>query len=589
VGASDDAGRRRLLVYLPLALVLLTLAGYLPALRNGFVAWDDPQYVYQSPHVLGGLTPAGLRWALTAQVAGHWHPLALASHMLDVELFGLNAKGHHLTSLLLHLGAVLALYEVLRRATGAALRSAAVAALFAIHPTHVESVAWVAERKDVLCGLLWMLTLAAWVRYARAPSPGRYLLTAAAFTASLMAKAMAVSLPFVLLLLDFWPLARWPPPASAPASPAPPPRFATATWWRLAAEKLPFAGLAAAVAGIALHTQAEPLAAGADAPLAMRTANALTSYVAYLAKTLNPSHLSAFYPFQEVPASRAAAAAGLLLAITLLAALAVRKAPYLLVGWLWYLVTLLPVCGVLLAGWQGMADRYTYLPAIGLYLAAVWGVADLGARWLAVPGDVRRPGLHEGAAEAKARPALRRTAIAALAVLGALLLVELTVMTRRQVGYWSDTLTLFQHALAVQESYVAHTNVAEELRRRGDRAGALAHYRAAATLAPRSPLAKAALGNALRVWGRPAEALTPLREALAIDPRDERARLILAMAYDDLGRPDLAVAELQRVLADHPDSAGARRGLADLLRQRRGNGAAAATPSDHPPPAILER
>ncbi|HXO43078.1 MAG TPA: tetratricopeptide repeat protein, partial [Thermoanaerobaculia bacterium] len=427
---------------------------------------------------------------------------------------------------------------------------------------------------DLLSGLFWMLALAAYLRYVRAPSAGRYLLVAAAFAASLTAKATAVTLPVVLLLLDFWPLDRWRGRPQALSR-------QRALW--LAAEKLPLFCLSAAAGVIAFHVAAGPVASGATAPLAMRAANALTSYVAYLGKTLDPRRLAVFYPFEAVPAGRAVAAALALAGITALATLgalaapaaptaptapagpaarAPRRAPYLFVGWLWYLVTLAPVIGVVQAGWQGMADRYTYLPSIGLFLAAVWGAADLAGlaeRW----NPLRR--LRRGAW-------LVRGTAAAAAVL---VLLGLTAVTRRQCGTWVDTFTLFSHALQVEESYVAHTNVAEELRARGDRAASLAHYQAAVRLAPRSPQAHAALGNALRAWGQPAAALQPLRAALALDPADERARLILAMALDDLGRPDLAIVELRRVLAFHADSIAAHEGLAVLLR-RAGDAAEAA-------------
>jgi tetratricopeptide (TPR) repeat protein len=552
-GAADRGGtaERPLVLLLLLGLTLLTLAGYLPALRNGFVAFDDPQYVYDNPHVRAGLTPAGLRWALTASVGALWHPLTLASHMADVELYGLNPKGHHLTSLVLHLANVLLLFTLLWRMTGSPRRSATVAALLAIHPIHVESVAWIAERKDVLCGFFWMLSLAAYLGYVRRPSVGRYLLVAAAFAGALAAKAMAVSLPVVLLLLDVWPLGRmalgrWPPGRESWRSLA-----------RLVAEKLPLLGLAAAAAVIALRTEAAPISSGNEAPLALRLFNALTSYVAYLARMVYPAHLGVFYPFQAVPAARGLAAALLLVLITLAAARLVRRAPYLLVGWLWYLVTLVPVIGILQAGWQSMADRYTYLPSIGISLAAVWGLADLVQRR-------RAPQAGAGLAAEPAFPA-RAWAVGVPATVLALLLV-LTAMTRRQVSTWADTLTLFSHAIEVEPSYLAHTNAAEELRARGDTAGALAHYRAAVALAPRSPLAHAALGNALRAAGRPAEALAPLRAALVLDPVDERARLALAMALDDLGQRAAAIAELRRALAAHPDSIDARRGLAVLLR-----------------------
>lgn len=559
VSEAAAPGQTGRVLYLRLGLALLVVLAFLPILGNGFVNYDDPQYVLQNPHVRAGITAAGLRWALTAQVAANWHPLTLLSHMLDVQLFGLNPRGHHLTSLLLHLANVLLLFEVLRRMTGAPLRSAAVAALFAVHPTRVETVAWVADRKDLLCGLFWMLTLAAYLRYARRPSAGRYLPVAAAMAASLAAKPMAMTLPFVLLLLDFWPLRRWPamPAAEAaegatPAGAAPAgarAAGATATSaWRLVWEKVPLLCLSAAAGLIALRTQAAPVESGLDAPLAWRCANALTSYMAYLGKLLDPRSLAVFYPFRRVPADRAAAAALALAAITALTLLAAKRKPYLVVGWLWYLGTLVPVIGVLLVGWQAMADRYTYLPAIGIFLAAVWGAADLAL----VAG--RRI----------SRSAVRGAATAAAVACVALLLL-LGAMTRRQTAYWSGTFALFSHALSVDESYLAHTNVAEELRARGDADGALAHYRAAVALAPRSPQARAALGNALRAWGRPAEALAPLRAALALDPADERAGILLAMALDDLGQSGAAAAELRQVLLRHPESADARRGLAALL------------------------
>jgi tetratricopeptide (TPR) repeat protein len=554
---TDDS---RLALYLALGLTLLTLVAYLPSLDNGFVGYDDRPYVTENPHVQAGVTAAGLRWAATAVVSANWHPLTLLSHMVDCQLFGLNPRGHHLTSLVLHLAAVLLLFAVLRRMTGAALRSAAVAALFAVHPTHVESVAWVAERKDVLCGCFWMLTLAAYLGYVRRRQAGgpwglRYLGVAGAFVLALLAKPMAVSLPFVLLLLDVWPLARLrldgrgrrDGAGTALGDPDTPGRSRAATARDLVVEKLPLFALAAAASAVALRTQAVPLASSAAAPLGLRVENALIAYVAYLGKTLFPARLAVFYPFPaEIALWKAIAAAALLAGLTLVAVLAARRAPYLAVGWLWYLGTLVPVIGVLQVGMQGMADRYTYLPSIGLYLATVWGGADLVRRRL---------------------PVARRLAVAATGLL--LLLGLLTVATRVQAATWRDPVTLFRHALAVEDSYLAHTNLAEELRGRGDRAGALAHYRAALALEPRNAQAHAALGGALRSWGQPAAALPHLAAALALEPRDERARITLAMAWDDLGRPDRAIAELRQTIAAHPASARAHYGLADLL-QRRG-------------------
>jgi tetratricopeptide (TPR) repeat protein len=538
VGATAAIDPRRRALFLGLALCLLTLAAYLPTLRNGFVDYDDRQYVTENPQVQAGLTLANLRWALTASVAANWHPLTLASHMLDCQLFGLNAKGHHLTSLVLHLAAVLVLFGLLRRATGSPLRSAAVAALFAVHPTHVESVAWVAERKDVLCGLFFLLSLGAYVAYARRRQASRFLLVAVFFVLALAAKPMAVTLPFVLLLFDDWPLARTEQGQS---------------WRALVVEKLPLFGLSLLASLIALRTQAGALSGGVTAPHGLRIGNALTSYVAYLGKTFWPSGLAIFYPFPaSVPPWKAAAAAGLLAAITTGAWSLRRRSPAVMVGWCWFLGTLVPVIGVLQVGMQGMADRYTYLPSIGLAIAVVWGIADL--LWARLGQGARRVG-----------------AAGLLVVLAILVFV-----TRVQVGYWSDSMTLFTHSLNVVDSYLAHTNVAEGLRGRAElesdprraaalRAAALAHYRAALALEPRNPQALAAFGNALRAWGRPREAARYLVAALRLDPSDEPARVTLAMTDDDLGQPAAAIAELRRVLVDHPHSARAHYGLGSLL------------------------
>jgi tetratricopeptide (TPR) repeat protein len=551
-GGAGAAALSRPLV-LALALALLAVVAYRGALQNGFVNFDDPDYVTENPAVRAGLTGAGLRWAATAIVVANWHPLTLASHMLDCELYGLNPRGHHLTSLLLHAASTLLLFEFLRRSTGRPLPSAAVAALFAVHPTHVESVAWVAERKDVLCGFLWMATLAAYLRYARRPSIGRYLAVAALCAASLAAKPMAVTLPFVLLLMDVWPLGRLRIAGGGPGSGAGAlPGIAgeavgrPAGWRRLLGEKLPLLALATAVAAVTLVAQGEPLARDADTPWALRLANAVTSYAAYLGKTLYPAHLAVVYPFpRAIPASRVAAALALLAGLTALAAARARRAPYLAVGWLWFLGTLVPVLGLLQVGAQRMADRYTYLPSIGLYLAAVWGVAELA------PSAGHRPRL---------RAALGAAAVAAILLL--------TATTARQTRVWKDGATLFRHSLAVEESYLAHADLADALAAAGDRAGAYAEYRAALRLQPRNARAYAGLGIALQAWGRPREAAGCLRASLRLDPAAEVPRLVLAMALDDLGESEAAIVELAAVAARDPRSERAHLGLASLLAKR---------------------
>lgn len=424
------------------ALALLTVLAFLPSLANGFVLLDDPLYVTGNPRVREGITQDGLAWALTANVANNWHPLTVLSHMLDVEIFGLPPAGHHLTSLLLHLASVLLLFEALRRMTGSAFRSALVAALFAVHPTRVESVAWVAERKDVLSGVFWMLALLAYAAWVRRPSVGRYLLVALAMALGLASKPMLVTLPCVLLLLDLWPLGRR--------------RLGS-----LVFEKLPLFALSATSSVMTLRYQATSLAPLEALPWDLRLSNAVVSYAAYLGKAFLPRDLAVFYPFpMEIPAWKVAASAVLLALLTGLAAWKARRSPWLLVGWLWFLGTLVPVIGLVQVGRQAMADRYTYLPFIGLFLAVVWGVAELAER---------------------RRDVLR----AVLTVSSVLAVLALAVMTRAQTRRWTDSVTLFQHALAVTEdNYLAHLGLAKALASQGDREGAAAQYRAALAIRP---------------------------------------------------------------------------------------------------------
>ncbi|MFL6233870.1 MAG: glycosyltransferase family 39 protein [Thermoanaerobaculia bacterium] len=399
--------------------------------------------------MLHGITRAGLAWAMTAKVASNWHPLTMLSHMLDSQLFGLDPAGHHATSLLLHLGNVLLLFEVLRRMTGAAGRSAAVAALFAVHPAHVESVAWVAERKDVLSALFWILAMGAWARYARQPSIGRYLLVALLMTLGLTAKPMVVTLPFALLLLDVWPLDRL-----------------ALGWRRLLIEKLPLLALSAASSLITLQYQKTSLAPLDVVPWSLRAANALVSYVAYLGKLFLPRHLAVFYPIPlEIPAWKIAGAALLLIALTAFSVWRARREPWLLTGWLWFLGTLVPVIGLVQVGRQAMADRYTYLPSIGLFLAVVWSVAGLGRKHRAL-----------------------------LAAAATIVILALAAITRIQISYWSDSATLYRHALAVTgDNYLAHIGLGKALMAEKDWNGAAEQFRAALALYPHLIEARAGL------------------------------------------------------------------------------------------------
>ncbi len=454
------------------SLVLLTLAVYLPVLTHGFIRFDDPVYVTRNPWVKAGLTWDGTAWAFTANVASNWHPLTLLSHMLDCELFGMEPLGHHLTSLLLHTASAVLLFEALRLMTGSIWRSAAVAALFAVHPTHVESVAWIAERKDVLSGFFWMLTLLAWALYVRQPSRKRYAAVALSLAAGLLSKPMVVTLPFVLLLLDVWPLDRK---------------------IRIK-EKLPLFALAAASCVVTVIAQSGAIGMASQFPLRLRLANAVLSYVGYLGKTLFPSRLAVFYPMPaEFPAWKVAGAALLLASLTILA---LRAARYVTVGWLWFLGTLVPVIGIVQVGGQAMADRYTYLPTIGLFLIAAWG--------------------------------LPRKVVWAAAVLA------LAVGTRLQLRHWEDSESLFRHAAAVTErNFIAHLNLAQIHAERGERGPALEHFRTTLEIRPGMWQAQASLGNTLRRWGRPGKALPHLRNAVRLRPNDPRLRRSLAEAQQE--------------------------------------------------------
>lgn len=536
---SPAPARSRGPLLLGLGLVLLTLLVYRDAPSFEFVNFDDGLYVTSNRQVQKGLTWDGFLWAWQANVASNWHPLTMLSHMLDCELYGLNPRGHHLTNLLLHLANVWLLFEVLRRMTGRAGPSAFVAALFGIHPTHVESVAWIAERKDVLSGLFFLLTLGAYHRWVRDRTPRRYALVAVLFACGLLSKPMLVTLPCVLLLLDVWPLGRL--------------RFeeirSVRQLWQglrpLLIEKIPLFVLSVASSAVTVYAQQGSLATLEAVSPGRRVGNALVSYVVYLAKSFWPTKLAAFYPLPgAVPLAKAMGAGALLLAITALVVWRLRRSPWLAVGWLWFLGMLVPVIGLVQVGRQAMADRYTYLPSIGLFLAITWGVTELLGR----TARIQRAAL----------------AAAALAVVGAL-----SVAAYAQVGTWKDSLTLFRHALAVTRgNYLAHLNVAVALSSQGDQQGALHHYHEVLRLQPNLAEAHAALGTALRRWGRTAEALPHLRRAVRMKPERARLRHSLAVALEELGRKDEAMVELRKAIELNPRLADAHYGLGALLQEQ---------------------
>jgi len=540
-----------LLVYLVLALT--GLLAFAPLRHNDFVAYDDRAYVARNPQVQAGLTRASVAWAFRASDATNWHPLTWLSHMLDCQLFGLDPRGHHLTSLLLHLANTLLLFALLHLATGAVWRSAFVAAAFALHPLRVESVAWVAERKDILSGLFWMTTLIAYAYYTRRPNLPRFLLVFVSLGLGLMAKPMLVTLPFVLLLLDYWPLGRFPARlarqnSARPTSGGAPAPRSWPTALRLLAEKLPLLVLAAASGVITFLVQQKggAMMPGDYVPFSFRPANALIAYVRYLAKLVYPRDLAVLYPYRLSgwPAWQTIAAVLLLLALTVVVLYLAPRRRYLAVGWLWFLGTLVPVLGLVQVGHQSIADRYTYLPSIGLLIIVAWGLPDLLARW--------------------------RYGRVVLALFGTAVLALLLSATRVQVTYWQDSLTLYGHALAVtRDNYVMQSNYGGILLQEGRLAEATTHFRAALRINPRHALAWGNLGQALLAQGQTEEAIACFTRLLQ-DPAERvvNAYASLGLAYTLVGKYDLAIRNFTEALRIDPQSVPARQNLGVVLLQQ---------------------
>ena len=523
---------------LAVLLVAACLAVFAPVRHFDFVSWDDGQYVTQNPNVVSGLTGPGVWWALTASGGYYWHPLTWLSHMLDVQLYGLAPGAHHLTGLLLHVLATLLLFGALRRLTGDTLPSAVAAGLFALHPLHVESVAWIAERKDVLSAVFWMATLWAYARFAEQPRPRRYLLVVMLFACGLMAKPMVVMLPAVLLLLDVWPLAR----LSLDSMPA-----ARANLRALVYEKLPLVAMSAASAAITFAGQASGGAVRSTAriPVVLRVENALVSTITYLGKTLWPSGLAAYYPYpRAMPGWKAWSAAAVLLALSFGVWQARRTRPYLLVGWLWFLLTLVPVIGLVQVGDQAMADRFTYLPLVGIFMAAVWAANDA----------------------ARGRPRVQ----VALAGCAGLVLVCCGVAARQQVQFWQDSASLWTRAAAVtRDNERAHANLAALLEQQGRRPEAAEHYAEAARIlaldaqaAGVAPVAAAVMHNQAGILlmqeRRVPDATREFAAAVGQKPADPDYRHNLAVALDEQGRGAEAVAEHLEVARLRPAHAPSR-------------------------------
>ena len=533
-------------LWVSLGLIAANVVVYAPVWHHDFINFDDPSYVTENPHVLGGLTWPAVRWAFSTGYMSNWHPLTWLSHMLDVQLYGVNPGPHHLTNLVLHIVNSILLFGLLHRMTGALGRSAFVAALFAIHPLHVESVAWVAERKDVLSTLFWMLALWAYLEYLRQPRLGRYLVMLLLFALGLMAKPMLVTFPFILLLLDYWPLGRV-AFGGAPASSARKTRSLVA---ELVREKLPLFGLVLASSVVTFMVQQRQGAiVGLDLlPWDRRVANALVSYFAYIGKMFLPTRLAVFYPYpRSIPAWLAIGALLGLIVISIVMIRAGRRYAYLPIGWFWYLVTLIPVIGVVQTGLQSMADRYTYVPLIGLFIIMAWGIPELFVHW----------------------PYHR----IALPVAAALVIAACIITARGQVGYWRSSNALWAHSLEVTpDNFFAHYNLGIALPPQGRASEAIAQYSDVLRLNPYYAEAYNGLGVVLAGEEKFSEAVAQYDEALRLRPDYAQAHYNLGVALAALGKDDEAIAQYSAAVRLDPDYVAAHYNLGNaLVRQRRGS------------------
>jgi len=567
-----------------LILALGTLILYLPTVNNGFVNLDDKAYL-ENPHVADGFDKEDIRWAFTSFEVSNWHPLTWISHLIDVEFFHFDSGSHHFVNILFHIANALLLFLLLSRMTNQIGPSFAVAVLFAVHPAHVESVAWISERKDVLSTFFGLLAIGVYRAWTTQPSARRYISLLVLFACSLMAKPMLVTLPFALLLLDYWPLGRMSGESDR-----------TRRLARLVFEKTPLFILSAAACVVTMHAQSSGYATVsiADLPLTLRIANAALAYTTYLGITFAPLNLAPLYPHpgDALVLPVAFVSLALLAVVTIVAVVIARRAPYALVGWFWFLGTLVPVIGLVQVGSQSMADRYTYVPYIGLFIAIAWGA----------------PALLGGLSE----PTRRRTLAVALAVVA----VVFSLLTRQQISYWKDSITLFEHTLSVThrnspahlylgmgyhsdarakaakgnseeaaEQYAkavsqytecirisprsvdAHVNLGSIVLDRGELDRAKGHFEWAIQLDPNVELAHRNLGNLLFKQDKPAEAVAPLTRALALKPGEAETHFWLALAYEKMGRLDEALEQAEILTGLRPNDNAVKRLMGRLKKE----------------------
>ena len=524
---------RGVLASVCVGLVALVWFVFGQAIKFPFINFDDPEYVYEVPEINAGLTLHGIKWAFTHWPATNWFPLKNVSHMLEFQFYGFNPGLFHLTNVVLHAATVVLLFLALRKFTGSIWRSAFAAAIFAIHPLRAESVVWIEERKDVLSGIFFILTLAAYFYYTRKPTVARYLTISILFAAGLLSKAMLVTTPIILLLLDYWPLNK--DQGSEIGSQK---SQNSSSWPKLILEKAPLFVLSLIVAFLTSRGIAPAHSAADQLPFLARIGNAFVSYLVYVWQMIWPTNLGVFYPYPQngLPIWQSILAAAILVVITI-AIFAVRKSrPYLFVGWFWYLIMLLPVIGVIQVNLQAHADRYTYLPQIGLYLIIAWGVADLLASWR------------------------YRTQIASAAAV--VVILAFAFAARVQASYWRDSEALWTHTIAVtKDNYFAHASLADLLMRRGRVNEAIEHSEEALRIRPGDADAQNNLGLALLQTGEVKRAVAHLQKALEIDPGHMNAEVnlawVLATAPDESTRDGAKAVQLAEGVArraGHPNA-----------------------------------
>ena len=525
-------------------IVLATIIVYGQIRTHDFIGYDDDKYVTQNRFVSQGLSREGVIWAFSSTHASNWHPVTWLSHMLDVELFGMNAGAHHLTNLFFHILNSLLLFTVFRKMTARVWQSAIVALLFALHPLHVESVAWVAERKDVLSTFFWLLTIWSYARFARNPVMVRYLAVVGFFAIGLMAKPMVVTLPFVLLLLDYWPLNRF--KAGQTNNHTGKPDLGLALL-RLVYEKIPLFVLAGLSCGVTFMAQKKGEALGLlDVhPLTMREANAVASYVKYIQKLIWPHDLAILYPYPEViTAGQVLAGWAVLGCITFLAVRYCKRLPWLFVGWFWYVGTLVPVIGLVQVGVQAMADRYTYIPFIGLFLILTWGAPLLIGKW--------------------------HYKNIALSVITTVIFFVLITTTWTQVSYWKNSIRLFEHALRVTKlNYVIHNNLGFELVLQNQKDQAIKHYKQALRINPEFEQTHVNLGSVLFSQAKIEESFAYYQAVLKVRPEFARVHYNFGVLLLKIGRIDEAIVHFQETLRIKPGYAEAYNSLGAAMVSKK--------------------